>query len=163
MPDLSQVKIKIRCPTCGSVTPAPAGVIRFQWGEIPYNYRDGDEIRWLTDREGQIVPPFALVRAIHEFRWNYGEPRYRNVLAFDIDPHKPEFRCANCGAVFEGVAARVVDGRFDGAVGFLQGSIAQQFGAGIDSFEVAVREPDGQWKARTDWFNQVLVEAGDQG
>ncbi|MGK3998890.1 hypothetical protein [Sorangium sp. So ce1024] len=163
MPDLCQLRTTVYCPNCGSNVPAPAGVVRFQWGEVPRDYRDGDDVAWLVDSAGHVVPSFVLVRNRDQYHWNYGDPQCRDVLAFDIDPHEPEMRCVSCGALFEGIAARVVDGRFDGAIGFLPGSIVQQFGVDVGSFDVAVREPTGGWRARTDWFNPILTEAGQGG
>ena len=157
MPDLCELITRIPCRGCDKSFDPPAGVIRFQWGEVPRNYRVGDPVRWLTDRSGEAIPAFRLVGLPARPHWNYGDPAFREVLAFDGDPHEPPFVCQHCGTEYEAVAARVELGRFVGGVAFLPGEVARTLGSSRDEFEVATRGPDGIWLARTDWSNPVLT------
>jgi DNA-directed RNA polymerase subunit RPC12/RpoP len=154
MPDLSSLVTKLACLTCGKEFHPPEHEIRFQWGHVPSRYRVGDAVRWLTQATGEIVPPF---RSVHE-HWNYGEPAYRDVLAFEIDPHEPEFRCTHCGQHYAHAAAEIRNGSFVGGIVFAtRDDVLARFGASPDDFEVATRAPDGTWTARTDWSNPVIT------
>lgn len=156
MPDLSSLATKLSCLTCGKSFAPPEGEIRFQWGAVPARYRIGDVVEWLTGPNGEIAPPFRSF----DRRWNYGEPQYRNVLAFEIDPHEPEFRCKHCTQRYEHAAVEIRDGRFVGGVLFLTSEdVVARFGASPDEFEVATRAPDGTWIARTDWSNPIITPA----
>jgi len=137
-------------------------VIRFQWGEVPRNYRVGDAVRWLTDASGEPVAAFRLVGPAARPRWNYGEPAFADVLAFDADPHEPRFVCPHCGTDFETIAAEITAGRFAGGVAFLPGEVARTLGHSLDQFEVATRGAGGAWVARTDWSNPVLTPLDDR-
>jgi hypothetical protein len=156
MPDLCSLKTQIECPACGAPWTPPDGVIRFQWGEVPRAYRAGDAVEWLKDGQGQPVPPFTLHKVGKALHWNYGDPAFDEVLAFDIDPHQPEFFCPHCQTRFEAIAAYVAQRRFVTGVAFLAGQVREKFGAALDDFEVATRMADTTWQARTDWSNPFL-------
>lgn len=156
MPDLCSLKTRIECPACGALWTPPEGVIRFQWGEVPRAYRSGEAVQWLEDGQKQLVPPFTLHTVGRALHWNYGDPAFDEVLAFDIDPHEPDFICPRCQARFEAIAARVARGRFVTGVAFLAGQVRKEFGASLDEFEVATRRTDTTWQARTDWSNPIL-------
>lgn len=161
MPDLCSLRTKVHCSNCDRQFDPPEGVLRFQWGEVPRDYRVGDAVRWLADASGNPVAPFRLAGPPARQHWNYGEPAFEEVLAFDIDPHEPPFVCSHCGTVYEAAAAQVEGGQFTGGVAFLPGEVARMLGHSLEEFEVATRASDGGWAARTDWSNPILTPADE--
>jgi hypothetical protein len=138
----------------------PEHEIRFQWGEVRTRYKVGDAVRWLTLPSGDTLPPFRSVpdRRDHVDHWNYGEPTFREVIAFEIDPHEPEFICKHCGERYAHAAAVVSEGRFIGGIVYkTRDEVIYEFGATPDEFEVVTRMPDGTWRARTDWSNPLIT------
>ena len=55
--------------------------------------------------------------------------------------------------------AEVADGRFVGGVAFPPGEVQRTLHHSRDEFEVAIRDPDGEWVAQTEWSNPALTPA----
>ena len=88
------------CPNCKQQCEVPGGVIKFQWGKIPHEYKIGDSVIWLTDSSGEVLPPGKTIEIGRghnaSFRWNLGETKYSNLYVFDTDPNIAGFQCSEC-------------------------------------------------------------------
>ena len=149
----AELETEVTCPSCGQSS-SLGGLLQFQWGKIPYYYHVGDNVSWLTNRSGAIVPPFQLVGP--DGLWNCGEPSIKDLFVFNGNPNISEFKCSRCGTTFEGVAAHISGGVLRGAVAFLPGDVARLFGATLDTFDIAVARPDGSYQPRYDWYDIPL-------
>lgn len=60
MPTFSELLLdSILCPHYKQHSDIPGGVVKFQWGKIPYQYRLGERIVWLRDRAGDGIRGFV--------------------------------------------------------------------------------------------------------
>lgn len=146
----ADVETDVLCPVCEKRSTL-GGLLQFQWGRIPHSYHVGDRVVWLTNRAGEVAPPFQLVGS--NSLWNSGEPSIDNLYVFNGDPNISEFRCSHCGAIFEGVAVHIRGGALSEVCSFLPGEVERRFGATLDTFDIAVARPDGSYEARTDWYD----------
>lgn len=157
MPDFCELATDvILCPMCGSHSDVAGGVIKFQWGKIPKHYKLGDSVVWLKDKGGNIVPPFKIIERRHWLfgfhgSWNFGEPQYENLYAFEDDPYYTEHHCSVCTQKFEAIAAEIIDGRFVRGVAFGMGDIKSKFGITPQETGIILVMPDGSYKVREDW------------
>lgn len=161
MPEYCELVTEAACPACGAQTPLPAGVVRFQWGEVPRRYRPGDPVRWL-EHLSEIVEPFTVVlrrgrlglaRTAH---YNFGDPACRNLLAFDTDVNEPEFRCGRCGVRLAAAAARIEDGVVAGARLFTAEELDAAFGSPQIPADIVVLGEDGALVPRPEWNDPPL-------
>ena len=82
MPDTAFVSGQGLCPTCGTLV---LNRVRCQWGVVPgKKYEIGDSVSWLCNEKGEIIPPFRLCQiSPDKWKWNCGDPQYRNVILFE--------------------------------------------------------------------------------
>jgi rubredoxin len=151
----AELDTDVTCPNCGRRSDL-GGPLPFQWGKIPHSYRAGDRIVWLKNKAGEVVPPFQLVGP--GGLWNCGDPSIVDLYVFNGDPNVQEFKCSQCGVIFESVAARIVDGVVRGATAFLPGEVERTFGATLDVFDIAVLRPDGTYEPRLDLYDAPFSE-----
>ena len=163
MPDFCDLEATATCLQCGQQTSVPAGVIKFQWGKVPHDYKLGDAIMWLEDKSKNIVPSYTLVKKHGLFGirlvWNCGNPQYKNLYVFDTDPHISECQCSCCGEKLESLAVEVRNGRIVQALGFGQSNLLDKFGTSTPSADIIIIQDDGTYWFRDDWndpsFNVV--------
>ena len=166
MPDFCELSCSPACPNCGrGLAPNPCGIVRFQWGAVPRHYQIGDNVSWIQDSEGVASPPFTIVWRSSRLgrsrvpEYNCGTPDFDNLYVFDTDPNVSDWGCSSCGMVFEGLAVRIVEGRFVD-VRAIQDS-KREIGILRGIADIIVCEADGTWTPRTDWADHPLVDAGE--
>jgi hypothetical protein len=138
-------------------------MIRFQWGRVPSEYRLGDKIRWLREPNGEVVEPFVVMRTdrffglVTDVAWNFGSPRYEDLLAFDVDPHFSPFLCEVCGEVIETVAAVIERGQLTCGRGFAPGEVRSISGQDVPESGVLVPRPDGSYNSHPEWEDPAFT------
>jgi hypothetical protein len=160
MPDFSDVETTALCLQCGEQTSVPSGVIKFQWGKVPHNYKVNDAIVWLEDKSHNIVPSFTLVHKHGLFGisavWNCGDPQYKNLYVFDSDPHVTQYQCSRCNKPLEGLAVEIRNGLIVQGVGFGKSDMEQKFGTVSAPANIIIIRDDGTYWAREDWDDPIF-------
>lgn len=157
MPDKAHIMGDVFCPTCGEKA---WDYVLGQWGVLPSStYSLGDEVRWLRDEQGGIVPPFRLITvAPRAPRWNCGDPQFQNVILFDIvtDWTAGECQCPKCHGGFVGSVAVVCDGVFRQVLALKDGEVNRILGSSRGKANIVVVREDGTYWPREDWFDKTL-------
>jgi hypothetical protein len=161
MPSFTELEATIICPYCGATFDPPAGIVRFQWGKVTHYYRVGDQIRWLKDRRGHVVPPFVIVKRrlfgwLLGDRYNRGEPQYENVFVLDTDPNFTQYQCEVCSEKFDALGVEIRGGRIISAVAFRVGELSSKFGIAPDTADIIIVNADGSYWPRYDWIDAPL-------
>jgi hypothetical protein len=165
MPFYSVLHDPVICPSCGQDITYRAKQSTFFWGRSHEHYwGPGEEVRWLRDRAGVIVPPFTCYRkrgwfGLRDAECNFGSPEYAEVIAFDaeIDLWTPESRlCPSCGARYDHVAVLIRGGQLAGTRVFEAGEVARTFGP-LEPFPtVLVLRPDGTYGPFPGWRDLLI-------
>ncbi len=153
------------CPSCGEDIGYCPGESTFFWGQSHVHYWGlGEEVVWLRDEDGVIIPPFKWYRKWGWFgrradECNFGSPEYQDVIAFDseIRDLPPESRiCPTCQVRYDHIAVMIQGGRLAETRVFTKGKLAMTFGL-LDPFpETILVRPDGTYEPRPDW-DKVLI------
>ncbi len=167
MPFWSVLHAPVLCPSCGREISYRAGETTFFWGRSSRHYWGlDDDIEWLRDQQGVIVPPYTLYRrrgwfGLRDPECNLGSPEYPDLLAFDpeIDCQPPETRiCPGCQSRYDHIAVEIRGGRVAGMKVFAEGEIARTIGS-FDPFpETMLIRPDASDEPLPIWGDQVLGE-----
>jgi hypothetical protein len=117
-------------------------------------YELGDEVEWLTDLNGAVVPPFSYLGRY----WNCGEPQFRNVIALDLNMWVDGYptRCPTCGTTVAGSAAVVRDGVFREILVLTEAEHDRILGASAGKADIVIVREDGSLWPRDDWHDHTL-------
>jgi hypothetical protein len=161
MPDFAILELeKVTCPNCNKLTGVPDGIVKFQWGKIPHNYRLGQKIVWLTDAEGNIRPAFNLIQKKwlfwSHFAYNCGEPRYADLFVFDSDPNFSGFLCSECGMNIDVLVLKIEGGVIKRVLALREHDFEPVLGLTVAKTDVLIIREDGSLWPRYDWEDAPL-------
>lgn len=120
-------------------------------------YRQGQAIQWAKSSDGGVLPPFLYQQVKGRFEWNCGTPDYVNVIVLDSDPMTPTVTCPGCGAPFKAIGVEILQGVIQKGLGFSVAAFAEFFGAPEEPFDIALRQENGTWAPRPDWYDVAVL------
>jgi hypothetical protein len=157
MPDAAFIAGKASCPAYGRQV---LDGLRCQWGALPLaEYALGDEVRWLRDTGGSIVPPYVLIDVSPGVRrWNCGDPQVSNVNLFDLDVN-PGNGPAECTASHARIAAAVAivrRGVFREVRAIDDAEVDRILGPSRGKADIVMVREDGSHWPREDWYDKTI-------
>jgi hypothetical protein len=162
MPDSAFVTGNAHCPACGQHV---LKGLRCQWGVLPLaEYTVGDEVGWLRDAGGAIVPPYVLVDVSPgKRRWNCGDPQASHVILFDLDiyPGNYQVECAACHTKIAAAVAVVRDGAFREIRVIDDGEVSRILGPSRGKADIVIVREDGSYWPREDWYDKTILYRPD--
>jgi hypothetical protein len=98
------------------------------------------------------------------YRWNCGDPSYRDVLLFDVlfdsDVFTKDTHCPNCNTPIAAGMAKVCDGVFEGIYALTDSGANSLLGASRGKADIVVVRDDGSLWPREDWYDVPLDYVG---
>lgn len=166
MPDPILVCDNVYCPKCGTQV---LKWTRVQWGVVPRSdYNIGDEVEWLKDKDGLILPSFKLYSVGKDGKkyYNCGDPLIKNVILFDMDFYM-DFRFEKHSIICHGCAVKIVDaitiimdGKFKEIKALLDEDVEKILGASRGKADIVVIRDDGSYWPREDWYDHPVEYVG---
>ncbi|MGN6108085.1 MAG: hypothetical protein ACTHU0_23460 [Kofleriaceae bacterium] len=123
---------------------------------IPARYRRNRRIRWLTAPDWAPRPSFKLIESRGCLKYNFGDWRFTDVIAFDSDPNPSEYFCEKCKQEFEAVAVHIVNGQISSGLAFLPGECVKKFGRAPRELVVVELTPNGATIVHDEWRDPSL-------